>query len=173
MPSTVNVTANRMVETLLRPGGYSVAQMELLFELFLFTRGIRFVRAFDTGPIKERSGLEQRQSQPSGPCQWCKGLVWMRRQKLISSRKIAVVVESNNDRCAQERDFHLRRRSVGRVHCIRFGRYSNVLPAIVFYRLGIRGGKVCFLCLTCRQFEKDGDTARFACDCGKTYNKRN
>jgi hypothetical protein len=41
---------------------------------FFFARGIRFVRAFDTGPIKGRSGLEQRQSQPSGPRQWCKRL---------------------------------------------------------------------------------------------------
>jgi hypothetical protein len=81
------------------------------------------------------------------------------------------------DCCARERDFHLRfnRRSVGRVHCIRFERFTiqNVLPATVLYRLGIRGGKLCFLslysdilCLTCRQFGKDGDTARFACDSG-------
>lgn len=94
MPSTVNVTPNRTVLKHYFDPGYSVAQMDLLFELFLFTRGIRFVRAFVTGPIKERSGLEQRQSQPSGPCQWCKRHEGA-APKIDIKQKIAIVVESN------------------------------------------------------------------------------
>jgi len=80
--------------TLLQPGGYSVAQTDLLFELSLFARGIRFVRAFDTGPIKGPSGLEQRQSQSSGPCQGCKKLEGV-APKVDIKQQIAVVVESN------------------------------------------------------------------------------
>ena len=76
MPSTANVAPNRMVSKhYFVDRGYSVAQADFLW-------GIRFVRAFDTGPIKGRSGLgEQRQSQPSGPSGARALRMW--RQKLI------------------------------------------------------------------------------------------
>jgi hypothetical protein len=74
MPSTVNVAPNRMVSKhYFDPGVFGCADGPSLLNIS-FSRGIRFVRAFDTVPIKGRPGLEQRQSRPSGPCQWCKRL---------------------------------------------------------------------------------------------------
>ena len=122
MPSTVNVTPNRMVcKTLLRTGGIRLRKRT--FSPNSFARGIRFVRAFDTGPIKGRSQLEQRQSQPGAK------ELRVRRKKIISQYALNYCCRPvkhyycDSGCCAQERDFHLRfnRRSVGRVHCIRFG----------------------------------------------------
>jgi hypothetical protein len=62
MPSTVDVTPNRMVSKhyFVDPGVFGCASGPSL-RTISFGWGIRFVRAFDTGPIKGRSGLgEQR-----------------------------------------------------------------------------------------------------------------
>jgi hypothetical protein len=86
MPSTVNVTPNRMVSKhYFDPGVFGCADGPSL-RTFFFARGIRFVRALDTGPIKGRSGLEQRQSVLRGAKDL---MVW--RQKLILSSKLLLL----------------------------------------------------------------------------------